>query len=133
MAVKITAKQQAFINGVLEGKSQREAYKAAYNCKRMSDKTIDEEACRLMSAPKVAARYAELMDKAASEAVATAQEVLESLTGIAMAGENEKTTDRLKALELLGKYHALFTEKQVQEGNMKLEICMSEELGAFSE
>lgn len=132
MAVKITAKQQAFLNGVLEGKSQRDAYRAAYNCKRMSDKTIDEEACRLMSAPKVAARYAELMDKAASAAVATAQEVLENLTSIAMAADKEKTADRLKALELLGKYHALFTDKQVQEGDVKLQICMAGEVEEFA-
>ena len=38
----LTLKQEKFVQGLLNGLSQRESYKQAYECKNMSDKSIDE-------------------------------------------------------------------------------------------
>lgn len=131
----LTVKQETFVQELVKGKSQREAYKAAYNASNMKDSTIDEHACRIFKKDKVHARYIELMSKAASKAVATREEILLELTSIAMPpltqkGERaeesaqEKNT-RLKALELLGKYHALFTERVNVEQEKPFEINVS--------
>lgn len=63
---KLTQKQEKFVQALISGKSQREAYKEAYNAANMKDSTVDSNACRLLNNSKVAARYNEL--KAEEEA-----------------------------------------------------------------
>lgn len=138
MAEKLTPKQEKYIHERLKGKTQREAYKAAYDVKRMSNRAVDTEACELEANPKVALRMRELQERAASKAVASAQEILEELTKIAMgteaypdyniAGEKvEKLpnmSSRLKAIELLGKYHKLFTEKIEEKSDTTVRVVI---------
>ena len=57
---KLTQKQEKFVQALISGKSQREAYKEAYNAANMKDSTVDSNACRLLNNSKVAARYEEL-------------------------------------------------------------------------
>lgn len=57
---KLTQKQEKFVQALISGKSQREAYKEAYNAVNMKDATVDSNACRLLNNSKVAARYNEL-------------------------------------------------------------------------
>ncbi|HWS31044.1 MAG TPA: terminase small subunit [Clostridia bacterium] len=82
-----TPKQEKFIAELLKGKSQREAYKAAYNAKNMSDTTIDVKASVLFKSGKVAARYAELhgkvLKRAEEKAVMNAVDVLREIESIA--------------------------------------------------
>lgn len=59
----LTLKQEKYVQELIKGKSQREAYKAAYNAKNTSDKAIDVEASQLLKTGKVKTRYNELMDK----------------------------------------------------------------------
>lgn len=56
----LTQKQEKYVQELLKGKSQREAYKAAYDAENMSDKTIDNKACRLFKQANVRARFDEL-------------------------------------------------------------------------
>ena len=41
----LTPKQEMFVQALIAGKSQREAYKEAYNATNMKDETIDVRAC----------------------------------------------------------------------------------------
>lgn len=86
----LTAKQEEFVQGIIKGLSQADAYRAAYSTKSMSDKTIHEEASKLMASPKIATRVKELRDKISSESIMTAQERLELLSRIARGEEPEK-------------------------------------------
>lgn len=86
---RLTDNQERFVQELIKGKSQREAYRIAYpNCKAM-DKTVDEYACRLMTNSKVLARYKELHDRliqeAEDECIVTAKEVLAELKRIGFA------------------------------------------------
>lgn len=65
----LTVKQEKFIQELVKGKSQRQAYKAAYNCRRLSDNGIDVCASRLMKNAKVRLRYEELRREAEKDAV----------------------------------------------------------------
>lgn len=58
---KLTAKQEKFVQGIIAGLSQREAYKEAYNTENMKDSTIDSRASRLLKEYKISARYRELL------------------------------------------------------------------------
>ena len=83
----LTQKQEKFVQELIKGKSQRQAYKAAYNAKNMADKTIDEKACRLIKQDKVKARFEEIRGKvvkrAEAKAIITAEEVLRGIADIA--------------------------------------------------
>ena len=127
----LTQKQEKFVQALIAGKSQREAYKEAYNATGMTDKTIDEKACKLLAGDKVRARYEELQaavrEEGEKHAVATAVEVLEELTANGLGQKeypaydmfgNERQhkpsmTVRLKALELLGKKHKLWSDSEI--------------------
>ncbi len=56
----LTNKQEKFSQGVATNDDQSAAYRAAYNAKKMSNPTIWQQASRLMTNPKVAARIKEL-------------------------------------------------------------------------
>lgn len=85
--MKLTQKQEKFVQELIKGKSQREAYKRAYNAKNMKDTTINSHACRLLKNDKVKARYNELRGKvvkrAEEKAIITAEEVLRGIASIA--------------------------------------------------
>ena len=65
-------KQEKFIQNIIKGMSQRQAYKKAYNAK-YSEKSIDEKASTLFNSEKVQERYQELLKIAEDESVMTAK------------------------------------------------------------
>lgn len=83
MADKLTIKQERFAQGLFAGLSQREAYRQAFNCEKMSDKTIDENASRLANSSKVTARLNELVNELKERNMVTVEKVLEELSHIA--------------------------------------------------
>ena len=58
--VKLTAKQEAFCQGIADGLGQADAYRMAYDAAGMKDISIYPKASELMKNGKVAARIAEL-------------------------------------------------------------------------
>lgn len=88
----LTPKQEKFVQGLIEGKSQREAYKAAYDAGNMKDETIDRNACALMKNNKVATRYSELRhaseDKAADDATTIRAKIIQLYSDIAFKTPN---------------------------------------------
>ena len=58
--VNLTAKQEAFCQGIADGLGQADAYRAAYDAEGMKDNTIYPLASKLMKNNKVTARIAEL-------------------------------------------------------------------------
>ena len=56
----MTPKQHQFAREVVLGKSQADAYRAAYNTLKMNDNSIRREASRLMDNPNVATTVVEL-------------------------------------------------------------------------
>ena len=110
----MTPKQHQFAREVVLGKSQADAYRAAYDTRRMNDNSIRREASRLMDNPNVATTVVELQQKAdaavVQERIATREEVLQTLTGYMHSGEPRDSV-RLRAAEMMGKHYGLFTER----------------------
>ena len=110
----MTPKQHLFAREIVLGKSQADAYRAAYDTLRMNDNSIRREASRLMDNPNVTTTVAELQQKAdaavVQERIATREEVLQTLTGYMHSGEPRDSV-RLRAAELMGKHYGLFTER----------------------
>lgn len=139
----LTPKQEKFVQGIIEGMSQADAYRSAYSCARMSDKTIWENASRLMADSKVKARVQELRDKIASDSIMSAQERLEYLTRVVKGIEKEIVPQiingevieveapsaiktRLSAIEVMNKMTGEYVQKI--EADVKNDITINIEL-----
>lgn len=85
----LTSKQEKFVQGIITGMSQADAYRSAYNTAKMSDKSIHENASRLANDSKVTARINELRGQISKASIMTAQERLEYLTRVVRGEEKE--------------------------------------------
>ena len=110
----LTPKQELFVQNIIQGMSQADAYRSAYSSKNMSDKTIHEAASRLMADSKISARVEELRRQLAKETIMSAQKRMEWLTGV-IQSENESTTDKLRAIDLMNKMSGEYVQKIAAE------------------
>lgn len=87
MMGKLTHKQEKYVQELIKGKTQRQAYKAAYNAKNMNDKTIDVKASELLKKDNVRGRYEQLRGKVIKrteeKAIITAEEIIQGIADIA--------------------------------------------------
>lgn len=58
---KLTPKQELFVQGIISGLSQRQAYRRAYKTEKMTDVAVDVQASKLLKNPKITLRYRELL------------------------------------------------------------------------
>ena len=110
----LTAKQEKFVQNLLEGMTQADAYRTAYNTNKMTDKSVWEKASELASNVKVAERLKELRDKLANENIMSAQKRMEWLTQLIKNAE-ASNTDKLKALDILNKMDGEYVQKIAAE------------------
>ena len=116
---KLTPKQERFIQNIVSGMTQRQAYKEAFQVD-YDDNAIDVNACKLFNETKVQLRYKELLEEIKDAAIMTATERMiwlsEVVKGIQLEeckyfedGEThiyEKSADlntKIKALDTLNK------------------------------
>jgi stage V sporulation protein SpoVS len=114
--VRLTKKQKDFARKVAEGKPKAQAYRESYDSNGKPT-TEAVEGSKLASNPKIAQMISAFtMANQAREYLIPAQirtMAIQNLVGIAI-DEEEKTSNKLKALELIGKMSevALFTERK---------------------
>lgn len=121
----LTAKQEQFVQNIIQGMSQADAYRSAYSCKNMSDNSIYVNASKLVADTKVALRLKELRDKLAKPSIMSAQERLEWLTKL-IQSEEESTSDKLKAADIMNKMQGEYVQKV--EAEVKTETIINIEL-----
>ena len=110
----LTDKQEAFAQAIFEGANFSDAYRQAYDASNMSAASIHTEACLLVQNPKVSQRLEQLnLDREQQrrmQSLSRSDFVLKQLTEEALNTDNSDGA-RVRALELLGKSVALFTDK----------------------
>lgn len=133
----LTANQEQFVQNIIQGMSQADAYRSAYPKQRMSDKTLHEAASRLMSNSKVIARLTELRNELAKPSIMSAQERLEFLTQVINGTKGEKAFEeaggelievevpasmkcRLTAVDIMNKMTGEYVTKV--EGNLGVKL-----------
>lgn len=79
---KLTVKQEKFINKYLECGNASEAYRFAYNCENMKDKTVIERASRLLKESNISARTSALQAELKEKSDITKERVLRELEAI---------------------------------------------------
>lgn len=81
----LTQKQEKFVQELIKGKSQREAYKAAYRAGRMKDATIDNKASDLFQKKEIKARYNELLKACVEDAESIRKLIIDTEIAIVKA------------------------------------------------
>lgn len=85
-----------------------------------SEHTAKQIGSKLLTKIDIQAKVKELETEIYNRNMMTADEVLQSLADLARNGRSEST--KVKALELLGKYHTLYTDKVRNEGELTISV-----------
>ena len=98
---ELTRAQEVFINELIKGKSQRQAFLKAYPNKASNQwNSIDSAASTLLKQPKVTKRYNELREriraKEQAETQWTREQAIKTLRGI--INKNQEEYDRIQAV-----------------------------------
>ncbi len=121
----LTAKQEKYVQNLIKGMSQREAYRDAYpTSKKWKETAIDSQASILFKNSKVLDRYNELQNKTEKETIMTAVERKEWLTKVINGEIKEKSyydneehereaylSDKMKAMDILNKMSGVYVTK----------------------
>ena len=128
----LNIKQEKFIQNIVKGMSQREAYKEAYGA-TYADKDIDSKACNLFNSDKVQTRYKELIKELEDDSIMSAKERMKWLTGVVYNKQLDedqlgfKPADlntKMKAIDILNKMSGEYIQKIDANVDSKLEISV---------
>ena len=126
----LTAKQLKFAQGLIEGKTQLQAYREAYPDARGDDRAIRATAWSLSRNAKVQAKVKEAIEQTSEvmleDLVATKRYVMRGLIEHSRNAKQEGT--KLKALELLGKASGLFKGEEADKGEKLTAEQLKQEL-----
>lgn len=112
----LTVKQEAFAQGIADGLTQADAYRAAYDADGMSDGAIYVEASKLIDRPNVAQRVKELRD-ALSERVLWTREM--SVKALVQTFRESAGSVRVAAVKELNAMHGYNEPSKLHvEGNI---------------
>ncbi len=127
---KLTPKQELFVQGIISGLSQRQAYRQAFSTsKKWKDSTVDVKASELLQNGKVLVRYRELLKQFSNMSLWSREQAFneyEWLKNKARASiENEgirqaNSNAFLSALE--GMNNMTFHDLELIDEKLKLEI-----------
>lgn len=120
---KLTLKQERFVQNLIQGMSQREAYKDAFNV-NYKDSAIDSKASDLLSKPHIQAYYKELKGELETKAVMSAQERLEYLTQVVKENPEADLNHKLKAIDIMNKMTAEYITKVEAEVDSEVNISI---------
>lgn len=130
----LTVKQEKFVQNLIKGMSQREAYKKAYNA-RYKDEVIDVRACELFNSSKIQVRYKELINQLEDASIMSAKERMKWLTKVVNGEIKEESkyfedgeaiiyskeadiSTKIRAVDTLNKMSGEY--KTILEGNVNL-------------
>lgn len=139
MCDKLNVKQEKFIQGIIKGLSQRQAYKEAFGSE-YDDNAIDINASKLFNSAKVKLRYEELLQELQDKSILTAKERMIWLSDVVKgnikhisyggngeAYENEAyISDKLKAVDTLNKMSGEYTTKIDANVNTEIKVTIND-------
>ena len=127
----MTAAMTLFAQGLIQGKTYRQAYRDAYPLQTGSDSTITTSAYKLSRDARVQALVADALEETAEhladDMISTKRYVMRQLVAHSKQAKQEGT--KLKALELLGKASGLFTQADADKGEVVTADQLKRELG----
>jgi phage terminase small subunit len=99
-----------------------------------SPKTAKEIGCELLTKPNIAEAIEKGVEKKMTKADISAERILDELAKIAFLTPEQldelksiKGGEKMRALELLGKYHTLFTDRIEQSGEVTINVSLEDD------
>lgn len=138
---KLTTKQELFVQQLVAGQSQRQAYRQAYNAEKMTDKTVDEKASKLFKNGKVRARYRALLKQFSNMALWSREQAFneyewlknKAKVSIEKEGVRQANSNAFLA-SLEGMNNMSFNDLELADKKLKLEIeKLQSQIGGDSE
>ena len=138
---KLTIKQEMFVQGVVAGLSQRQAYRQAYNAEKMSDETVDSKASNLFKDGKIRVRYRELLKQFSNMALWSREQAFneyewlknKAKVSIEKEGVRQANSNAFLA-SLEGMNNMSFNDLELADKKLKLEIeKLQSQIGGDSE
>lgn len=105
----------------MQGLSQRQAYRKAFNNQKCSNESIDAKASTLESTSKVRVRLEEMREKVQKKGILTVQQILELLTKDAQSGEL-KAQDRHRAMDMILKVNGAYVQNLNMNANVDMKV-----------
>ncbi len=109
---KTTAKMKLFASAVMEGLSPAEAYRKAYDCSNSTNATVIANANRLLNDSRITLLLQPVFEAKREMVInyelATRRFIMQEL--FEHAKNTEKVSDKLRALEMMGKSIGMFTD-----------------------
>ena len=135
----LSAQQIMFVQGVLKGKLQRQAYREAYPNDRSTDRNIAVTANRLLHSPKIQTFIQGVTDtadkKILEDKAQTRRFVFRELFALSKQAKQER--HQIKALELLGNSCGVFEPKVMDtvdnQSNATLKHALTERMRLINE
>ena len=94
---KLTAKQEAFAQGIADGLGQADAYRMAYDAEGMADSTIYPKASRMLNEGKIRARVDELKSQVVEKQLWTREMSVKGLIQAYRVAQDAKTSTGMTA------------------------------------
>lgn len=110
--MSLTPKQEKFAQEVASGKSQADAYRAAFDCKRSKPETVQANASRLMADSRVSARVKELKEKLSEKALWSREDSVNAL--LSVINNPDKQRDIVAAVKELNLMHGYEAPKEIK-------------------
>ena len=110
--MSLTPKQEKFAQEVASGKSQADAYRAAFDCKRSKPQTVIENASRLMADSNVSARVHELKAQLSEKALWSREDSVNALLSVIQ--NPDKQRDVVAAVKELNLMHGYEAPKEIK-------------------
>lgn len=140
MSEKLNVKQEKFVQGIINGLSQRQAYKEAYEV-NYDDNAIDVKASTLFNTDKVQVRYKELLQELEDKSIMSAKERMKWLSDVVKGnikqisyggnGENYENeayiSDKLRAIDTLNKMSGEYTTKVDANVNTEIKVTLTDD------
>lgn len=137
MPVLENARHERFIQNIVKGMTQRQAYKDAFPDNNSNDKTVDELASRLFNNIKVHTRYEELLEELEDKSIMSAKERMKWLTDVIkniqrddvyvknndgedvlIGSKNADINTKIKAIDTLNKMDNTYQQNIKVSGNI---------------
>ena len=126
----MTSSMMEFAKGLIEGKTQLEAYQNAYPNGKASDKTLKTAAWKLAQDPRIQKmlqeHWGQTVEALTDDAIAVKRYVIKSLLELSKDAKQEGS--KLKALELMGKTIGLFKQTPTEDDDSVTADQLKQEL-----
>lgn len=127
MAVLKNARHERYVQNLIAGMSQRQAYRDAFpNSEKWKDATVDSKASELFSG-KILERYQEIAEEAKDKAIIQRKDRMVLLSNIAR-DNGEKTEARIKAIDTLNKMDGEYINRVEVSGSLEAEKTKLDDL-----